>query len=188
MSKKRLFCIITAVLLMFMLINLFIPMIGNSSVSYSLWGYADANNTSSLGIVILLELIAGIVICGLSFMGILKDYKFVYFPVGYYLTYFLIQIFSCMEADSMDYVRIGMWLGVLASLAALVLTIIGNNFASDVAGTSMYRNNRGGYNNGGYNGYNNGYNNNMGYNQNNGGPYYNQNQPYNQNMGPPMYR
>ena len=178
-SRRKMFGLITAGLLVFLLINLFIPIIGDSTKSYSMWSQGE----NSFKILIIIELVAGIAVCLLQFCNVLLDYKFTYFPIGFYFSYYMIILFRYIDADSLKFAKAGLWLGILFSIGALATTIIGN-FMGNEANPQMFRS---------------GGNQPIGYDPKTGRPIYMQNNPpmYNQNMGnnmgnnnmgPPMYR
>ena len=125
MTARKVFSIIAIVLLVTMLVNMFIPLVGNDYVTYSLWEYLENMNDEPLRIIILIEIIIAILVCVLQICGALKDAKFAYFTVGYYFTFFLDLLFSMISNDTMGIAKIGFWLGFITSLIAIVVLIIG---------------------------------------------------------------
>ena len=192
-SKRKLYNLITMGLILLLIINLFIPIVGDSTKSQSLWTL----ESNSIRIIILFELIIALLICALQYFNILLDFKFVYFSLGYYFTTFLTSLFSFIENKYISNSKIGLWLGLIVSLGALATTIIGN-FMGNEANPKMFRGN-GGYNSNQPIGYDqrtgnpiylqNNVNNPM-YNNNNNNQMYNNNNNNNNypNMGPPIYR
>ena len=182
MSRRKMFSLITAGVLLFLLINLFIPIIGDSTKSISLW----SNVSTAFKVLIVLELLAGVGVCILQFFNILLDYKFAYFPLGFYLTYYLVTLFQFMDSKQLEFSKAGLWLGILFAIGGLVTTVVGN-FMGNEANPKMFKNSG---------------NQPIGYDPKTGRPIYMQNNPpmYNpnmgnymgnnmgNNMGPPMYR
>ena len=127
MTTRKLFCIITMAIIAFLFINFFfIPIIGKSGESYSLWEYAGLQNANSLRAVMIIELSLALVVCILQLCGVIRGYRLVYFFIGYYFTYHMTMILNFMEQDVLDYAEIGLWLGFIFSLAAFIMILIGN--------------------------------------------------------------
>lgn len=176
MERKKLLCIITMVLLVFLLIDMFLPVVGDSTASKNLWEILE-NNAKAGAILVLLELLAGIGVCVASYFGMLKDYKFVYFPVGFLLTFDLVTLFGYMDLGYTSYIQIGLWLGILLSIGAFVLLIISSLSGDNNVNMFGNRGGRGGRGQP------------IGYDPKTGRPIYqNYNQqPYGNNMGNQMY-
>ena len=139
MTTRKIFTIIVMILLIFMFANMFIPLLGNEYISYSLWSYLESLGDETLRIIIIIEIVAAVAVCALQLFGVLKDAKFAYFTIGYYLTFFLDLLFTMMNNDTMELAQIGFWLGLISSVAALVLLIIGS-FVSNEKKRKVYYN------------------------------------------------
>lgn len=176
MERKKLLCIITMVLLVFLLIDMFLPVVGDSTASKNLWEILE-NNAKAGAILVLLELLAGIGVCVASYFGMLKDYKFVYFPVGFLLTFDLVTLFGYMDLGYTSYIQIGLWLGILLSIGVFVLLIISSLSGDNNVNMFGNRGGRGGRGQP------------IGHDPKTGRPIYqNYNQqPYGNNMGNQMY-
>ena len=131
MSIRKVFNIITMVLIVYLFINLFIPLIGNGQYSYSLWEYAEQLRSTALRVILIVELVLALLVCILQLAGALKDYKAAYLFIGYYFTYHLTMIFNFIESDALDYVQVGLWLGLIVSLLAIIMIFIGNMLSND---------------------------------------------------------
>lgn len=175
MSKRKIFNIIAIGLLVVLFINMFLELADGSG---SLWDSLES--LTIMKVVLILELVAGIALCALQVCGIVKDSKYAVFPVAYFFTEFFQSFSFLMKNEAMDYAGIGLWVGLIVSIAALVVIIIANLMSDEAPQT--------------FNGYRQGNMNPM-YNQNPGMPMYNQpmNQPMNQpggynNNGSQYYR
>lgn len=168
MSTRKILNIVAAGLFGFLLINLFIPFL--SETSY--WELHEGQNP--LRVIVLLEFIIGAVICLLQVFGALKDSKASFACLGYYLTFILGYFFLMIDQDKMDYAEIGFWLGLLVSIGLLVVLIIAI-FASDEKKERPYYPNNGGGQM-------------MGYDPNTGAPIYAQPMGYDPRTGQPIYK
>ena len=57
MTARKVFSLIVMCLLVFLLINMFIPLIGNSMTDYSLWDYYELVDDDPLKIIVIIEII-----------------------------------------------------------------------------------------------------------------------------------
>ncbi len=129
------FSIMMIILLLVLFINIFLPFAGDDYESFSLWDFLDwednYNGGFVLKILIISELIIAMLVCTLQLVGVLKDFKFVYFTLGYLFTYYLGSLFSFMSEDLTYVAGLGMWLGIIFSSIGIVIAIIGNRMNNE---------------------------------------------------------
>ncbi|MBR3116728.1 MAG: hypothetical protein IKF36_02495 [Bacilli bacterium] len=126
MTTRKVFSIIGLVLALFLIGNMFLPFLGDSNSSFSFWEYWSEREYTFIDIIVLVELIIAVLFFVLQICGVKKDTKFVYFTLGYYVTYHIGLMFEFSKHDYMQYTQIGFWLGFIVSIVLLIITIIGN--------------------------------------------------------------
>ena len=127
MTARKVFNVITMILIVYLFINLFIPFIGDSNVSFSLWEYlSEQLNSTTVRVLLIVELIFALLVCVLQICGAIKDYKGAYLFVGYYFGYHIAMVFQFIESEIIDYAKIGLWLGLIMSILTVVSIFIGN--------------------------------------------------------------
>lgn len=116
MSVRKIFSIIISVLAVYLFINMFIPYYGSSWASYNMWEFS-----TSFSIMLLICLIGVVVVYLLSLFGILKEkwVSYVNYAVGFVAVFHIGYLFHVI-----DYTQVGVWLGTLASIAMLVLSVL----------------------------------------------------------------
>ena len=160
MGMKKIMSFVGLGAMVVMLISLFLPFISNSGFSQNLW---DTLKTNHFNVIVLIEIIVGMAIVGLSICKIIKNPTVALFTTGFYLTYLIGFLFYVLDVAGLEYLGFGYYLGFVSSLAATVALIVEYFLKDDMVN-------------------NNNINNNMGYNNNQqmGQPYYNPQmaQPY----------
>lgn len=131
MSKRKVVSIIGMVLMAFLIGNMFLPLISNGDFSYSFWKYLDQMDANEVNIIVLVELIIGLLVFLLQLCGAIKETKFVYFPIGYYLTYHVVLCINLIRREVFQYASIGLYLGLIVSTIVLILVIIGNRLSNE---------------------------------------------------------
>ena len=131
MTKRKVMSIIGLILMSVMIVCLFLPFISNGDESLSLWKLMDNQNRMEINIILLVELIIGLLIFILQLCGALKDAKFTYFTLGYYITNFVEVFISMIKNDYFKYLSFGFYLGLIISIATLVIVIIGSALSND---------------------------------------------------------
>lgn len=175
MSLRKIFALLTMILLILLIVNMFLPLFDIGTDSISFWDYLDQNNASFGDFLVLGELIFGIVICILVLCNVLKDYKYALFSIGYLFTYHIV-LFLSLGSNQREYLSVGYYLGFICSIAAFVLTFVGNALSNEKkAKLMMYGQN---YNSAPV----------IGYDPNTGAPVYAKPYGYDPNTGAPIYR
>ena len=113
------------------IVCLFLPFLSDGDKSYSLWKIMENEDRMVLNIIILIELILGMLIFVLQICGVLKDAKFTYFTLGYYITNFIDVLATMIKQDYFKYLSIGFYFGLIISIVALVIVIVGSNLSND---------------------------------------------------------
>lgn len=131
MTKRKVLSIIGLCLTALLIVCLFIPFISDGDTSFSLWKIMDNQDRMAVNIIMLVELIIAILIFVLQICGVLKDAKFTYFTLGYYVTAFLDTFISMMKQDFFKYLSIGFYFGFIISIATLVIVIIGSALSDE---------------------------------------------------------
>ena len=141
MSRRKMFSIMMIIILLVLFINIFLPFAGDDYESFSLWDFLDWEDNYNGGLVLKIlivgELIIAMLVCTLQLLGVLDDFKFVYFTLGYYFTYYLGSLFSFMSEDLTYVAGLGMWLGIIFSSIGIVIAIMGNRM-NNVTNPKMY--------------------------------------------------
>lgn len=131
MSTRKVFSIIGLILSVLLIICLFLPFIGGYGESYSLWKYFDLLGTSSTGVIVIIELLICVLAFILQLTGATKDAKLAYFGLGYYFTYHIALFISALDHSALDQLEFGFWIGMILSIATLIIIIIGSFVSND---------------------------------------------------------
>ena len=125
MTKRKVFSIIGLVLTVYLIINMFLPLLKSDYSSLSSWEYFDRNDAMHVNIIILVELIVAALIYLLQICGVLKRASLSFFVIGFYITYYdLIYFITFAKNDYLQYTSIGFWLGFIVSIILCVVTLI----------------------------------------------------------------
>lgn len=128
MSKKKILTIVGSVLCLLLIICLFLPFVQYAGKSVSLWdNYGDKNITR---VIVLIELLIGVIMFGLEFMGIFKGSKYSLLGVGYSLTLYISSLYSALKDSMLDKLAFGFWFGFILSVAVIVIIVV-NDFLTD---------------------------------------------------------
>ena len=176
MSLRKIFALITMILLVLLIVNMFLPFLEAGRESISFWDYLDQNGAQVGCFLVLGELIFGIVICILTICNVLKDYKYSLFSIGYIMTYSVV-LFSSLGDYQREYLSISFYLGILCSFVAMILVFVGNALSNEKKqnNTMMYGQNYGSLPV-------------AGYDPNTGAPIYAKPAGFDPNTGAPIYR
>ena len=128
MTARKVFSIIGLCLSVLLIVCLFLPFydLGEYGGTYSLWEYLDKARANATGIIIIIELLIAILAYILQLTGACKDSKLAYLGLGYFFTYHISLFFTALSNEAFDELSFGFWLGLIFSLIAVVITIIGN--------------------------------------------------------------
>lgn len=176
MSLRKIFALITMIILVLLIINMFLPMLEAGRESISFWDYLDQSGAEVGNFFVLGELVFGVVICILMICNVLKDYKYSLFSVGYIMTYSVV-LFSSISEYEREYLSIGFYLGIIGSFVAMILVFVGNALSNEKKqnNTMMYGQNYGSLPV-------------AGYDPNTGAPIYAKPAGFDPNTGAPIYR
>ena len=126
MSKRKVFSIIGLVLTVYLIINMFLPLLKSDYTSMSTWEYFDKNDAMHVNIIILVELVLAALFFILQICGATKKATLALLSIGFYVTYFdLIYFITFVKSEYMQYTSIGFWAGFIVSIILLITTIIG---------------------------------------------------------------
>lgn len=131
MSKRKIMSIIGMGLTVLLIVCLFLPLLSDGDYSLSWWKVLDQKDEIHLDIIILLELIGTIVVFLLQLCGVLKDSKFAYFSIGYYLTSLVDMLIASIKSETFKYLSFGFYFGLILSIATLVIVIISGFLSND---------------------------------------------------------
>ena len=119
MTKRKVFSIVMASIALFLFINMFIPYFKVGSTKINLW------NDSFKGdrVIILLSLLSIMAIYLLHLFLNLKEKIVGYanYAVGFVTLYHIASFFA-----RTDYLYVGMWLGIIASIGLVTISVIWN--------------------------------------------------------------
>ncbi len=123
MGMRKLFAIISVSVIALLFVALFLPYVDNGyGATTTLWdGYGDTMKT-----IIVLELLAGIVICGLTVGDVTKDFKFAIFAIGYSFSAYVGAFIDAIQNDWLSYYDYGFWVNLLLTIAAVAIIVVGN--------------------------------------------------------------
>ena len=142
MTKRKVFSIIGLIITLFLIGNMFLPLLKNDYTSLSTWEYFDKNDAMHVNIIILVELIVAALFFILQLCGAIKNATFTLFVIGFYVTYFdLIYFITFAKNDYLQYSSFGFWLGFVMSIVLFVVTAIGSVVSNEkkyVAGPVQY--------------------------------------------------
>ncbi len=179
MTARKIFSIITIVLLALLIANMFLPVYDGSGYwsdySTNLW---DSLSTT-MDVVHIILFVVGILACILQLCNVFKDFSLAYLPLGFSLFESINIISSYLEADNIsDYMSLGVgaYTGLLLTLSALVLVFVSQFLKNEPKRRPNY-------------GYGNGNNNRpMGFDPRTGAPMYGQQSGFDPRTGAPIYR
>ncbi len=123
MGMRKLFAIISVSMFALLFVCLFLPYVDNGyGGTISLWdGYGDTLKT-----ILVIEILAGLVICGLTIGDVTKDFKFAIFSAGYNFTAFVVAVIDAMQNDTLEYYDYGLWINLILSIATVGVIVAGN--------------------------------------------------------------
>ena len=124
MTKRKVISIIGMVLMLFLIGNLFLPFISGGSISFSLWEYLDELDMLEVAIVMIFLLTIGFLTFLCQLCGLIDQCKFVYFPLGYYVTYHVVLFITAISNESIGSLGVGYWLGLGIGLLVFLLVFI----------------------------------------------------------------
>ncbi len=175
MSLRKIFALITMILLVLLIVNLFLPLVDSEYESISLWDAYSSREADLTNFLILGQLIFGIVICILMICNVLKDYKYSLFSVGFILINY-IDFYINLNDYIKDYLSFGFYLGIICSIVTMVMVFVGNALSNEKkAKPMMYGQNYGSAPV-------------VGYDPNTGAPIYARPAGFDPNTGAPVYR
>ena len=124
MTKRKVISIIGMVLMLFLIGNLFLPFISGGGQTFSFWEYLDETNMLEAAIVVIFLLTFGFLTFLCQLCGLIDQCKFVYFPLGYYVTYHVILFITAITNDELGSLEVGFWLGLVIGLILFILVFI----------------------------------------------------------------
>ena len=124
MTKRKVISIIGMVLMLFLIGNLFIPFISGGGQSYSFWEFMDAQDMLEVAITMIFLLTFGFLTFLCQLCGLIDQCKFVYFPLGYYVTYHIVLLINAIGNDAASSLEIAYWLGLGIGVLIFVLVFI----------------------------------------------------------------
>ena len=124
MTKRKVISIIGMVLMLFLIGNLFLPFISGGGQSYSFWEFMDEQNMLEVAIAIIFLLTFGFLTFLCQLCGLIDQCKFVYFPLGYYVTYHVVLLINAIGNDAASSLDIAYWLGFGIGILLLILLFI----------------------------------------------------------------
>lgn len=129
MSLRKIFALITMIILVLLIINMFLPMLEAGRESISFWDYLDQSGAEVGNFFVLGELVFGVVICILMICNVLKDYKYALSSIPIPLLIYILLFVSYLITGG-EYISIGCILGPILSIASLVLIFVGNGIGN----------------------------------------------------------
>ena len=116
MSTRKVCSIVISVLALYLFINMFFPYIGQFSYTANLWDISTA-----ISVFLILNLVGIAAVYMLHLFGILKEkwVSFANYAVGYVALYHVGFLF-----DYMEYTKVGLWLGTIAAIAMITLSVL----------------------------------------------------------------
>ena len=125
MTQRKVFSIIGMVLMVFLIVNMFIPFISDANHSYNMFEYFEnVPGRLQISIILIVELVFALLAFLLQLCGLLQHSKFAYFPLGFYLTSLVSETIEMFDRDWFSFVDIGYWLAVGIGILALVLVFV----------------------------------------------------------------
>ena len=124
MTKRKVISIIGMILMLFLIGNLFLPFISYGGESLSFWEFLDNQNVLEVAIILIFLLTFGFLTFLCQLCGLIDQVKFVYFPLGYYVTYHVTVLINLMQNDLVSYLAIAYWLGFGIGIVLLILVFI----------------------------------------------------------------
>ena len=124
MTARKVFGIITMVLFVYLIINIFIPMDTNGNTS--LWRTFELQGQDPYkGIALLILLAFGLIVCVLQLCGVIKDFKYAAITAGIYLSNYLYYMYVAFDRgfSGLGY---GFWAGIIFPIVTLLMIFIGN--------------------------------------------------------------
>ena len=124
MTKRKVISIIGMVLMLFLIGNLFLPFISGGGQTFSFWEFLDNQNVLEVAIILIFLLTFGFLTFLCQLCGLIDQAKFVYFPLGYYVTYHVTVLINLIQNDLVSYLDVAYWLGLGLGIVLLILVFI----------------------------------------------------------------
>ncbi len=124
MTKRKVISIIGMVLMLFLIGNLFLPFISGGGQTFSFWEFFDNQHVLEVAIILIFLLTFGFLTFLCQLCGLIDQAKFVYFPLGYYVTYHVTVLINLIQNDLVSYLDVAYWLGLGLGIVLLILVFI----------------------------------------------------------------
>lgn len=124
MTGRKVISIIGMVLMLFLIGNLFLPFISGGGQTFSFWEFLDAQNVLEVAIILIFLLTFGFLTFLCQLCGLIDQCKFVYFPLGYYVTYHITVLINLIQNDMVSALDIAYWLGLGIGIIVFILVFV----------------------------------------------------------------
>ncbi len=145
MSNRKIFSIICLPIVVFLIVNMFLPFLvivngyGNTE-TYSLWRYfSEGREINGYPIIILIALIVAALLFVLQLCGLLKDAKLASYSIGLNSAFYFFALCDLIKNGGSEF-GIGFWLGWIFSVILIILLIIGSLLSNESKPKNMYGN------------------------------------------------
>ena len=186
MNKRKIYDIVVLSLSLLMMLDLFLTLENVESVDHTLWDVLSAGGKT----IFIMYTVFNLLFCAFDMTKLYNKIELCFVSSGFYFTFFLMYMFSYVDANALSNTRVGFWLGLIISALMLIFVFLTSREKDEVVKTPPKEEPKG-------NGkkpnarntkMNNANMNNPGYRYNRNGPYNNGNNPNQGMMYPNNYR
>ena len=131
MTKRKVISIIGMVIMIFLIVNMFLPFVTNGSMFEYFENTWDDGGRLQISIIIIVELVFGLLAFLMQLCGLLEHSKFAYFPLGFYLTTLVSETIELIDREHFNEVSFGYWLAVGLGILALILVFVSGFLANE---------------------------------------------------------
>ena len=118
MNKRKIFNIVVISLSLLMMLDLFLTFENVEGVDHTLWGILSAGGKT----IFIMYTIFNLLFCIFDITKIYNKIELCFVSSGFYFTFFLMYMFSYVDAEALPNTRMGFWIGLV--LSAFMLTFV----------------------------------------------------------------
>ena len=118
MNKRKIYDIVVLSLSLLMMLDLFLTLENVESVDHTLWDVLSAGGKT----IFIMYTVFNLLFCTFDMTKLYNKIELCFVSSGFYFTFFLMYLFSYVDADALPNTRVGFWLGLIVS--ALMLTFV----------------------------------------------------------------
>ena len=120
MNNRKIFDIVVISLSLLMMLDLFLTFENVEGVDYTLWHVLSAGGKT----IFIMYTILNLLFCGFDIAKLYNKIELCFVSSGFYFTFFLMNMFSYVDANALSNTRVGFWLGLIISAGMLTFVFL----------------------------------------------------------------